>query len=233
MTRTGPTFTYGTGGNVARAQFCNRRGAKLMLRIHADGSASSSSRGISTLYPGSPPRLDGRHLRAEPACGAARPARDVVCYTRARPRSRPPLGPDRLQLGRRPRDPGRDGLHDEPDRAAPAAVERLPVEGRPRPHRRRRGVHSAALDPRRICSATCRPRSCTDRRRSPTSAGTVSAWSIGVSAASNSSRSSATTRASASFAFSASACGSGTTGAARDARARGRPRLRRRPRRRR
>ena len=51
MTRTGPTFTYGTGGNVARAQFCNRRAAKLMLRIHADGSASSSSRGISTLYP--------------------------------------------------------------------------------------------------------------------------------------------------------------------------------------
>ena len=51
MTRTGPTFTYGTGGNVARAQFCNRRHAKLMLRIHADGSASSSSHGISTLYP--------------------------------------------------------------------------------------------------------------------------------------------------------------------------------------
>jgi N-acetylmuramoyl-L-alanine amidase len=51
MTRTGPTFTYGTGGNVARAQFCNRRHAKLMLRIHADGSASSSSHGIATLYP--------------------------------------------------------------------------------------------------------------------------------------------------------------------------------------
>ena len=51
MTRTGPTFTYGTGGNVARAQFCNRRGAKLMLRIHADGAASPSSHGISTLYP--------------------------------------------------------------------------------------------------------------------------------------------------------------------------------------
>ena len=51
MTRTGPTFTYGTGGNVARAQFCNRRRAKLMIRIHADGSASSSSRGLSTLYP--------------------------------------------------------------------------------------------------------------------------------------------------------------------------------------
>ena len=41
----------------------------------------------------------------------------------------------------------------------------------------------------------------------------MSAWSIGVSAASNSSRSSATTFASASFVFSASACGSGTTGA--------------------
>jgi N-acetylmuramoyl-L-alanine amidase len=51
MTRTGPVFRYGTGGNVARAQFCNRRHAKLMLRIHADGSASSSSQGISTLYP--------------------------------------------------------------------------------------------------------------------------------------------------------------------------------------
>jgi N-acetylmuramoyl-L-alanine amidase len=51
MTRTGPTFRYGNGGNVARAQFCNRRGAKLMLRIHADGSASPSSNGVSTLYP--------------------------------------------------------------------------------------------------------------------------------------------------------------------------------------
>ena len=51
MTRTGPTFTSGTGGNVARAQFCNRRGAKLMLRIHADASASSASHGVSTLYP--------------------------------------------------------------------------------------------------------------------------------------------------------------------------------------
>jgi N-acetylmuramoyl-L-alanine amidase len=51
MTRTGPTFRYGTGGNIARAQFCNRRRAKLMLRIHADGSASASSHGVSTLYP--------------------------------------------------------------------------------------------------------------------------------------------------------------------------------------
>jgi N-acetylmuramoyl-L-alanine amidase len=48
LTRTGPSFR---GGNIARAQFCNRRRAALMLRIHADGSSSSSSRGISTLTP--------------------------------------------------------------------------------------------------------------------------------------------------------------------------------------
>jgi len=51
MTRTGPVFRYGTGGNVARAQFCNRRHAALMLRIHADGSTDSSRHGIATLYP--------------------------------------------------------------------------------------------------------------------------------------------------------------------------------------
>jgi N-acetylmuramoyl-L-alanine amidase len=51
MTRTGQTFRYGNGGNVARAQFCNQRRAALMLRIHADGSADSSRRGVSTLYP--------------------------------------------------------------------------------------------------------------------------------------------------------------------------------------
>jgi N-acetylmuramoyl-L-alanine amidase len=51
MTRTGPVFRYGTGGNVARAQFCNRRHAGLMLRIHADGSTNSSQHGMSTLYP--------------------------------------------------------------------------------------------------------------------------------------------------------------------------------------
>src|SRR5215210_4490501 len=48
MTRTGAT--YG-GGNISRAQFCNRRGAALMLRIHADGSADPSQRGIHTLTP--------------------------------------------------------------------------------------------------------------------------------------------------------------------------------------
>src|SRR5919199_4582227 len=39
MTRTGPTYT---GGNIARAQFCNSRGASLMVRIHADGSGKTS-----------------------------------------------------------------------------------------------------------------------------------------------------------------------------------------------
>jgi N-acetylmuramoyl-L-alanine amidase len=83
MTRTGPTFTYGTGGNVARAQFCNRRRAKLMLRIHADGSASSSSHGISTLYPafhrGWTDDIYARSLRA-----ARLVQRATVSVTRAR-----------------------------------------------------------------------------------------------------------------------------------------------------
>jgi N-acetylmuramoyl-L-alanine amidase len=51
MTRTGSVFRYGNGGNVARAQFCNRQHAALMLRIHADGSTDTSRRGLSTLYP--------------------------------------------------------------------------------------------------------------------------------------------------------------------------------------
>jgi N-acetylmuramoyl-L-alanine amidase len=48
MTRTGPTTRR---GNIGRAQFCNRREAALMLRIHADGSSDASRRGVSTLYP--------------------------------------------------------------------------------------------------------------------------------------------------------------------------------------
>jgi N-acetylmuramoyl-L-alanine amidase len=51
MTRTTATFRYGSGGNVARARYCNVRHAALMVRIHADGSASAASHGISTLYP--------------------------------------------------------------------------------------------------------------------------------------------------------------------------------------
>ena len=51
MTRTTTVFRYGTGGNIARALFCNRRHAALMLRIHADGSTNSSVHGFQTLYP--------------------------------------------------------------------------------------------------------------------------------------------------------------------------------------
>ena len=53
MTRTGPTIHLGDGdGNIARARFCNRRRAALMVRIHADGSTDRSLHGVSTLVPG-------------------------------------------------------------------------------------------------------------------------------------------------------------------------------------
>ena len=52
MTRTGPTIHLGDGnGNIARARFCNRRHAALMVRIHADGSGNTSLHGVSTLVP--------------------------------------------------------------------------------------------------------------------------------------------------------------------------------------
>jgi N-acetylmuramoyl-L-alanine amidase len=52
MTRTGPTIRLGHGnGNIARARFCNRRHAALMVRIHADGSTDRSLHGVSTLVP--------------------------------------------------------------------------------------------------------------------------------------------------------------------------------------
>jgi N-acetylmuramoyl-L-alanine amidase len=52
LTRTGPTIRLGDGdGNIARARFCNRRHAALMVRIHADGSGDRSLHGASTLVP--------------------------------------------------------------------------------------------------------------------------------------------------------------------------------------
>lgn len=52
MTRTGPTIRLADGdGNIARAAFCNRRHAALMVRIHADGSTDRSLHGVSTLVP--------------------------------------------------------------------------------------------------------------------------------------------------------------------------------------
>jgi N-acetylmuramoyl-L-alanine amidase len=38
-------------GNIARARIANRAGAALFLRIHADGSTDSRTRGTHTLYP--------------------------------------------------------------------------------------------------------------------------------------------------------------------------------------
>jgi N-acetylmuramoyl-L-alanine amidase len=48
MTRDGTGYR---GGNRERARFCNARGAALMLRIHADGSADPAVHGVSTLVP--------------------------------------------------------------------------------------------------------------------------------------------------------------------------------------
>jgi N-acetylmuramoyl-L-alanine amidase len=39
------------GGNRERAETCNRAGAALMLRIHADGAADPAAHGASTLVP--------------------------------------------------------------------------------------------------------------------------------------------------------------------------------------
>jgi N-acetylmuramoyl-L-alanine amidase len=69
MTRTGPTIHLPNGnGNIARAKFCNRRHAVLMIRIHADGSSDRSLRGVSTLVPawhkGWTDDIYGRSLRA-------------------------------------------------------------------------------------------------------------------------------------------------------------------------
>lgn len=48
MTRTRASYT---GGNIARARFCNVRHAALMVRIHADGSTDTNQHGIKTLLP--------------------------------------------------------------------------------------------------------------------------------------------------------------------------------------
>jgi N-acetylmuramoyl-L-alanine amidase len=48
MTRTAAGYR---GGNIARASFCNARGAALMVRIHADGSTNPALHGVSTLVP--------------------------------------------------------------------------------------------------------------------------------------------------------------------------------------
>jgi N-acetylmuramoyl-L-alanine amidase len=49
MTRTRTART--SMGNIARARLANRAGARLFLRIHADGSADPDARGTHTLHP--------------------------------------------------------------------------------------------------------------------------------------------------------------------------------------
>ena len=117
MTRTGSTYR---GGNIERAQFCNRRGAALMLRIHADGSNDPSRRGAASLTPafrrGWTNDVYGPSLRAARAI-----QRGLVKATGAR------------DLGGRSARPGpastkqdvpvswRRLVHDEPDRGPASA----------------------------------------------------------------------------------------------------------------
>jgi N-acetylmuramoyl-L-alanine amidase len=80
MTRTGATYR---GGNIERAQFCNRRRAALMLRIHADGSSDSMRRGISTLTPARHRGwTDDVYVPSRQAAGAVQ--RSLVAATGAR-----------------------------------------------------------------------------------------------------------------------------------------------------
>ena len=65
------------------------------------------------------PRLDGRRLRRQQARCARRAAGSPHGARLPGPRTAGALRLHRLQLGRRPRDPGRDGVHDEPDRGSP------------------------------------------------------------------------------------------------------------------
>ena len=144
MTRTGPTIPLRNGGgNIARAQFCNRRHAALMVRIHADGSRTRSLHGISTLVPawhrGWTNDIYAPSLRAGRMLQRALVQRDRS----GRPRPRPPLRPDRLQLGERAGGARRGRASLEPDRAAPPAQRRLPAAPGARAHRRDRVVHRA------------------------------------------------------------------------------------------
>ena len=123
MTRTGPTYR---GGNIERAQFCNRRHAALMLRIHADGSASPASNGISTLYPafhrGWTDDIYGSSLRAARAVQRA-----LVRATGARDLGTVPRGDlTGFNWANVPAILVESGLPHEPARA-PAAPHRTPI----------------------------------------------------------------------------------------------------------
>jgi N-acetylmuramoyl-L-alanine amidase len=202
MTRTGPTFRYGNGGNIARAQFCHVRHAVLMLRLHADGAVNPRAHGISTLYPafhrGWTDDIYARSLHS-----ARDVQRSLVRATGA------------ADLGLVPRS----DLTGFNWANVPAILVEAGFLTNP-PERRRlqssayqwrvarglvAGVETyAPLRRLRMRSAVRRPSSWTRWRRSSTS-GAGSARSTGVSADSNSSRSSTIVRDSASFRRSSSA----------------------------
>jgi N-acetylmuramoyl-L-alanine amidase len=212
MTRTTPTIHLGDGnGNIARARFCNRRHAALMVRIHADGSGDTSLHGVSTLVPalhkGWTDDIYAPSLRAGRAMQRA-----VVSATGAADRG----------LVQRADLTGFNWAN------VPAVLVETGFLSNPA---ERRLLHSSAYQQRvaggllagvaafvalpkrqsgelpRISSAAARPRSWTALRRSSTSAGPVTS-STGVSAASNSSRSSTIVRDSSSLRRSSSARGS-------------------------
>jgi N-acetylmuramoyl-L-alanine amidase len=212
MTRTGTTFRYGNGGNIARAQFCNRRHAALMVRIHANGSGDTSLHGVSTLVPawhrGWTDDIYAPSLRAGRALQRA-----VVTATGAADRG----------LVKRADLTGFNWAN-VPVVLVEAGFLSNPAE--------RRLLHTGAYQQRvargllagvaafialpslqsgegpRISSAAARPRSWTALRRSSTSASGPVTSSTGVSAASNSSRSSTIVRDSSSLRRSSSARGS-------------------------
>ena len=212
MTRTTPTIHLGDGnGNIARARFCNRRHAALMVRIHADGSGDTSLHGVSTLVPalhrGWTDDIYASSLRAGRAMQRA-----VVSATGAADRGlvqRADL--TGFNWANVPAVLVETGFLSNP-------AERRRLQSSAYQQRVARGLVAGvaafvALPKRqsgelpRISSAAARPRSWTALRRSSTSAGPVTS-STGVSAASNSSRSSTIVRDSSSLRRNSSARGS-------------------------
>jgi N-acetylmuramoyl-L-alanine amidase len=212
MTRTTPTIHLGDGnGNIARARFCNRRHAALMVRIHADGSGDTSLHGVSTLVParhkGWTDDIYAPSLRAGRAMQRA-----VVSATGAADRGLVQRGDlTGFNWADVPAVLVETGFLSNPS-------ERRRLQSGAYQQRVARGLLAGvaafvALPTRqsggfpRISSAAARPRSWTALRRSSTSAGAVTS-STGVSAASNSSRSSTIVRDSSSLRRSSSARGS-------------------------
>jgi N-acetylmuramoyl-L-alanine amidase len=212
MTRTTPTIHLGDGnGNIARARFCNRRRAALMVRIHADGSGDTSLHGVSTLVPAwhrgwtddiyAPSLRAGRALQRAVVSATGAANRGLVQRADLTGFNWADVPAVLVETGFLSNPTDRRLLHSGPYQqrvargllAGVAAFVALPSR-------------QSGGGPR-ISSAAARPRSWTALRRSSTSAGSGTS-STGVSAASNSSRSSTIVRDSSSLRRSSSARGS-------------------------